>query len=136
MVFPGFFLWNYPAKFEFPRTQKSGSAAEPLRAHLYQRRCRRAFFVEREVICEKHIKKIFLRFRRENLFPKKVGRKPKRHKSVYKRAVCPFLGKEMLRNECAGDFSKKAAASCISLAAAWRRRRDSNPRSASHALLP
>lgn len=57
------------------------------------------------------------------MFLKKVGRKPKRRKRVYKRAVCPFLGKEMLRNECAGDFSKKAAASYISLAAAWRRRR-------------
>ena len=60
--------------------------------------------MEREVICEKHIKKIYLRFRRENLFLKKVGRKPKRRKRVYKRAVCPFLGKEMLRNERAGDF--------------------------------
>ena len=136
MVFPVFFLWNTLPNLNFPARKKAAAQRSRCGRIYTSGDAGVPFLWKEKLICEKHIKKIFLRFRRENLFPKKVGRKPKRHKRVYKRAVCPFLGKEMLRNECAGDFSKKAAASCISLAAAWRRRRDSNPRSASHALLP
>ena len=48
--------------------------------------------------------------------------------SEQQRRSATFFGKEEQRNERAGDFCKKIAASDMKLAATWSARRDSNPR--------